>query len=172
LFFINKQAYGHRSSKLQIRCINELDVPLMTQHRLDYLTGLQGDRDEAYRARLKTELIAYFRKNLKEGRFVALVAELDGKAVAYGGLVVKEIPGDFIQASYLEGDILNMYTIRSSGERNFVRILNQLLELAAQMGISKVSLHTSPDGEKLYRKYGFSEPVYPYLERPIEKRTK
>jgi GNAT superfamily N-acetyltransferase len=160
-------------SKLQIRRINELDVPLMTQHRLDYLTGLQGDRDEAYRARLKTELIAYFRKNLKEGRFVALVAELDGKAVAYGGLVVKEIPGDFIQASYLEGDILNMYTIPEF-RRNGIssRILNQLLELAAQMGISKVSLHTSPDGEKLYRKYGFSEPVYPYLERPIEKRTK
>jgi hypothetical protein len=29
---------------------------------------------------------------------------------------------------------------------------------------SCVALHTSKDGENLYRKFGFSEPFYPYLE--------
>jgi len=39
-----------------------------------------------------------------------------------------------------------------------------LLAEARERGISKVSLHTTKDGEKLYRKFGFSEPVYPVLE--------
>jgi GNAT superfamily N-acetyltransferase len=43
-------------------------------------------------------------------------------------------------------------------------ILQQLINEAKNRGISKISLHTSKDGEKLYRKFGFSEPVYPVLE--------
>jgi N-acetylglutamate synthase-like GNAT family acetyltransferase len=44
-------------------------------------------------------------------------------------------------------------------------ILEHLLSEARTMGMSKVALHTSKDGEKLYRNYGFSEPVaYPFLE--------
>jgi ribosomal protein S18 acetylase RimI-like enzyme len=43
-------------------------------------------------------------------------------------------------------------------------ILERLIEEAKKRGVSKVSLHTSKDGEKLYRKFGFSEPVYPVLE--------
>jgi len=46
--------------------------------------------------------------------------------------------------------------------------LENLLSEAKSMGITKVALHTSKDGEKLDRKYQFSEPVYPYLERTID----
>ncbi len=80
-------------------------------------------------------------------------------------MIIKEIPGDSYKSSYLEGDILNMYTIpevRRQGISSM--ILERLLAEAKSMGISKVALHTSKDGEILYRKFGFSEPAYPYLE--------
>ena len=35
------------------------------------------------------------------------------------------------------------------------------------IGVSKVALHCSKAGEPLYRKYGFEDPVYPYLELMI-----
>lgn len=38
---------------------------------------------------------------------------------------------------------------------------------AKNRGISKISLHTTKAGEKLYRKFGFKEPVYPVLELPF-----
>ena len=43
-------------------------------------------------------------------------------------------------------------------------ILQQLLNEAHYRGISKVALHTTKSGEKLYRKFGFSDPIYPVLE--------
>jgi GNAT superfamily N-acetyltransferase len=80
-------------------------------------------------------------------------------------MVIKEIPGDSGKSSYLEGDILNMYTVPEARRQGVSSmILEQLLAEAKLMGISKVALHTSKDGEILYRKFGFSEPVYPYLE--------
>ena len=84
-------------------------------------------------------------------------------------MVIKEIPGDVKRSTYLEGDILNMYTIPEARRKGISSlILESLLNEAKKTGITKVALHTSKDGEKLYRKYHFSEPVYPYLERIID----
>jgi len=113
-------------------------------------------------------MMGFFQKSMANGSFMALVAEFEGKAVAYGGMVIREIPGDFNRSSYLEGDILNMYTIPTARRKGIsTLILKQLLGNAKLMGVTKVALHTSKDGEKLYRSVGFSEPVYPYLELPI-----
>ena len=102
---------------------------------------------------------------MQEGSFFALLAEYEGKIVSYGGMILKKIPGDFNQSSYLEGDILNMYTVPAYRRKGISSlILEALLLEAKKRGISKVALHCSKDGEPLYRKYGFTDPVYPYLE--------
>jgi len=101
--------------------------------------------------------------------FLSLLAEYEGKAVSYGGMILKKIPGDLNQSSYLEGDILNMYTLPEYRRKGISSlILNQLLAEAKTMGVSKVALHCSKDGEPLYRKFGFSDPIYPYLELIVE----
>lgn len=107
----------------------------------------------------------YFRKSLEGGRFFALYAETEGEIFSFGGMIIKEIPGDSYKSSYIEGDILNIYTIPEARRQGISSmILERLLAEAKSMGISKVALHTSKDGEILYRKFGFSEPAYPYLE--------
>ena len=134
-----------------------------------YLSELQGKMEESYRIQLEKQLHNYFERNISQGHFMALLAEIDGEAVSFGGMVIKEIPGDAYQTSYLEGEILNMYTIPQYRRKGLSSlILKQLLKEAHQAGIRKVALHTSKDGEKLYRQNNFSEPVYPYLERIIE----
>jgi GNAT superfamily N-acetyltransferase len=156
------------SEKLIIRRVEVSDVPLMTAARIGYLAEMQGERSDAYKKELQQKLEAFFLHSMLEGSFFALMAEYEGEAVSYGGMILKKIPGDFNQSSYLEGDILNMYTLpeyRRNGISSL--ILEELLKEARTMGISKVALHCSKDGEPLYRKYGFDEPVYPYLERII-----
>ena len=102
---------------------------------------------------------------MNEQRLFAFLAENDTDVLSFGAMVLKKIPGDFNQSSYLEGDILNMYTIPLARRKGISgMILDQLLAEARRRGISKVALHTSKDGEKLYRKFGFNEPVYPVLE--------
>jgi len=152
-------------SNIQIREIGTSEVELLTTYRMAYLAELQGEQSEEYQLKLRKELNDYFTQALAENRFFAYLAELKGEILSFGAMVIKKIPGDFNQSSYLEGDILNMFTVPFARRKGIsAMILQQLINEAKTRGISKVSLHTSKDGEKLYRKFGFSEPVYPVLE--------
>ncbi|GET31630.1 N-acetyltransferase [Prolixibacter bellariivorans] len=155
-------------ARLTVRKADVGDVPLLIAYRMRYLTELQGEMDERYKLKLMEDLTRYFDRTLTEGQFIAFYAEQEGKVVSFGGMVIKEIPGDIYKTLYLEGDILNMYTIPEARRQGVSSvILEALLADAKKRGISKVALHTSKDGEKLYRKYHFNEPAYPYLERSI-----
>lgn len=156
-------------AQLIVRKADVGDVPLLVAYRIRYLTELQGVMEEGYKLKLLEDLTRYFDRSLTEGRFIAFYAELEGRIVSFGGMVIKEIPGDIYKTSYLEGDILNMYTVPDARRKGVSSvILEALLDEAKKRGISKVALHTSKDGEKLYRKYHFDDPVYPYLEWPID----
>lgn len=156
-------------SKVIIRRVEVNEIAVMTDYRIAYLTELQGEREKAYKEKLREELHAFFKQTMAEGSFFALQADYQGQVLSFGGMVIKKIPGDFNQSSYLEGDILNMYTIPEARRKGISSmILTRLLKEAKEMGITKVALHTSKDGEPLYRKFGFNDPVYPFLERIIE----
>ncbi len=157
--------------KITIRRVTNEDLSGMTEARLDYLREMQGDRPSAYLKELQQSLELFFIQSIAEGSFIALLAEYEGKAVSYGGMILKKIPGDLNQSSYLEGDILNMYTLPEYRRKGISSlILENLLAEAEKKGVSKVALHCSKDGEPLYRKYGFSDPAYPYLELTIKAK--
>jgi len=152
-------------SKIQIREIGPDEVDLLTTYRMAYLTELQGEQSDEYQQKLQIELNQYFTQALAENRFFAFLAELKGEILGFGAMVIKKIPGDFKQPFYLEGDILNMYTVPFARRKGIsALILQQLLNEAHYRGISKVALHTTKAGEKLYRKFGFSDSIYPVLE--------
>ena len=152
-------------SKIKVREIGTDEVELLTTYRMAYLTEMQGERSEEFQIRLKNELNQYFREAIAENRCFAFLAQQGDDILSFGAMVLKKIPGDFNQSMYLEGDILNMYTVPFARRKGIsALILQELLNEARERGISKVSLHTSKDGEKLYRKFGFGEPVYPVLE--------
>jgi len=152
-------------SKIQIREITLSEVDLLTNYRMAYLTEMQGERSEEFRIQLSNELTQYFSQALAEDRLFAFLAVQDSEPLSFGAMILKKIPGDFNQSSYLEGDILNMYTVPFARRKGIsALILERLIAEASRRGVSKISLHTSKDGEKLYRKFGFSEPTYPVLE--------
>jgi GNAT superfamily N-acetyltransferase len=156
------------TSNIKIHKVEEADIASMVQYRIDYLTEMQGERDQEFIGKLKTEMFGFFKKSISIGSFVGFFAEMNGHILAYGGMVIREIPGDFNRSSYLEADILNMYTIPSARRKGISTIiLKQLLSEANSKGITKIALHTSKDGEKLYRSVGFKDPQYPYLELPL-----
>ncbi len=153
------------TTNIQLREIGCNEVELLTKYRMAYLTEMQGEKSEEYQKKLSEELNIYFKEALAEKRFFAFMALLDNEILSFGGMVIKKIPGDFNQSSYLEGDILNMYTVPHARRQGIsAMILQRLIDEARSRGMTKISLHTSKDGEKLYRKFGFSEPIYPVLE--------
>ncbi|MEI7421204.1 MAG: GNAT family N-acetyltransferase [Prolixibacteraceae bacterium] len=152
-----------------IRRVGPLDIAGMTAARIDYLTELQGERPLDYKLELQRELQVFFQQSMQEGTLFAFLAENEGCAISWGVMILKKIPGDFNRSSYLEGDIMNMYTLPDFRRKGISsRILEALLSEAKVLGVSKVALHCSKDGEPLYRKYGFTDPLYPYLELPLD----
>lgn len=152
-------------SNIKVREIGADEAELLTTYRMAYLTEMQGEQSKEYQIGLKNELNQYFREAFAENRFFAFLAQQGDEILSFGAMVLKKIPGDFNQSMYLEGDILNMYTVPFARRKGIsAMILQKLLNEARIRGISKVSLHTSRDGEKLYRKFGFTEPVFPVLE--------
>lgn len=124
--------------------------------------------------KIEQELYIYFKEALEQKKVFAFMAETESEGdtkaqvVSFGAMVIKKIPGDFNQSVYLEGDILNMYTVPSHRKKGIgALILKRLIEEAKNRGITKIALHTTKAGEKLYRNQGFSEPIYPVLELPL-----
>jgi GNAT superfamily N-acetyltransferase len=153
---------------IHIRKVELSDIDCLTQYRIEYLAELLGVSEGVDMETVQKELADYFRHSIANGNFVGMIAENEGIPVAFGGMVIKYIPGDFSQSSYSEADILNMYTIPSARRQGIsTAILHALKDKAIKMGISKLALHTSKAGEQVYRNFGFHDPVYPVLELPL-----
>ena len=153
------------AEQMTLRPVRNDDIPAMTAHRLAYLQELQGEREPDYMQKLEKELSGYFSEGIRSGYYYAVVAESGGRILGYGAMVIRRIPGDMDMPTRLEADILNMYTLPSARRQGVgSRILEHLLLKARELGLVKLALHTSKDGEQLYRSFGFSEPEYPYLE--------
>ncbi|MDD4058218.1 MAG: GNAT family N-acetyltransferase [Bacteroidales bacterium] len=151
--------------EIEVRRIEIKDVEILTKYRLDYLEEMQGRMIEEYKAILEKELNNHFKSEIAHDRIFAYMAKRGELIISFGAMVIKRIPGDSSKPIYLEGDILNMFTIPQERRKGISSlILQELINEARRRGISKISLHTSKDGEKLYRKFGFSEPTYPVLE--------
>lgn len=152
-------------SSVDISLVAVEDLDEMVLHRINYLQELYGQVDDGLKKRYYTELVNYFSVGIKNGSVYALKAKHNGSAVSYGVIVLRVVPGDFEKSVKLEGDILNMYTVpeaRSNGISK--KILTELIHMARTKGVSKLSLHTTVLGEKLYKSVGFSDATYPFLE--------
>ena len=157
--------------KIIITRVGTSDVEAMVACRIQYIAELQGERPVSVVNELKNELISYFTSGIQNATVIALVAIFEEKPVAYGAVVLRSVPGDFNSTAYVEGDVLNMYTIPEARRRGISKmILLGLIDEAQRQGVSKLALHTTAAGEKLYRSVGFHNPVYPYLELELGKK--
>ena len=157
--------------KIEIGRVGAEDIEAMVGYRIQYLIELQGERPASVVAELKNELTKYFIAGIQNASVIALVAVFEEKPVAYGAVVLRSIPGDFNGVAYVEGDVLNMYTIPEARRRGISKmLLLRLIDEAQRQGVSKLALHTTAAGEKLYRSVGFHNPVYPYLELELGKK--
>lgn len=155
-------------SQLKIRKVEQGDIKEMVRHRICYLIEMMGSKKIHDLEKTEAEMLFHFQKKIADGGIIALVATHNDVPVSYGALVIKQIPGDLDHSTYYEADILNMYTIPEERKKGISSlILSNLIDEAKKMGISKLSLHTTKEGERIYRAAGFTEPFYTYLEMLI-----
>jgi GNAT superfamily N-acetyltransferase len=156
---------------LRIKELGIDDVEELVSKRISYLIEMQGARDELYMNKLRDDLTKFFVSNIHTDTFVGMVAHIKENVLAYGAMLIKNVPGDMNSTLYREADIFNMYTIPEARKMGISKmILQKLIEKAKELNIAKLALHTSRDGERLYRSFGFSDPIFPYLELVVERK--
>ena len=106
------------------------------------------------------------RAGLASGAMAAFVVEEDGRVVAGGvGMVEQRLPGPR-NPSGRHGHVQSMATDVAARGRGYGRaVFGALMDWFDSVGVSSVDLHATPDGERLYRTYGFGEPRFTALVR-------
>lgn len=111
----------------------------------------------------RTELTAvieahrhYFADQLPSGGYIGLVAEVDGKVIGTGGLVLLRRPPYKENLNGLEGYLMNVYTVPEwRGKGVATAIVSQILSMARRSGAKRVWLHAEPEATRIYEKAGF-----------------
>jgi GNAT superfamily N-acetyltransferase len=89
---------------------------------------------------------------------VCILAEVRGRVVGVGGMVIYRKPSQPLSPVGVEGYILNMLTVpewRGNGVAS--AIIQELLACARQAGAGLVWLRATEAGRNVYEKFGFAE---------------
>lgn len=135
------------------------DVDVLVDFRLRFLAGRARAERAPDEERIAENLREYFREAMPRGAFIAWFAEREGAVVATSGMVVWRIPPNNSVPTGSQAYVLNMYTIPEARRRGIcAALLEKMVEEARALGLSRVHLHASREGESIYRRRGFVEP--------------
>lgn len=152
-------------SKIRYRRAGINDVESLINYRVRFLNELYDHQENEETGVLRKSLREYFREAIPSNRFIAWLAEYDGKIVGTSGMVVWQMPARYsgLESGKL-GYILNLYTIPEARRKGIcTRLLNELIREAKLLGLRYLHLHASEEGISIYRKTGFAEPSQPEL---------
>ncbi|HET6930707.1 MAG TPA: GNAT family N-acetyltransferase [Candidatus Acidoferrum sp.] len=139
-----------------IRAAHLHDLPHILHHRIAMFEEM-GFRDPAVLRQVEESSRDYFSRALRNGTYMAWLAEAsDEGVVAGGGIVIADWPGYPGESLAKRAWILNMYTEPPARGRGIAKeLLNVILAWCRANDFRTVSLHASPAGRPLYESAGF-----------------
>ncbi|MGH9521662.1 MAG: GNAT family N-acetyltransferase [Terriglobales bacterium] len=141
-------------SEISIRPGTLEDVETVVRHRIEMFRAM--GINEEHLAAMEQPARAYFSEAMAKGRYLAFLADDNGKVVAGGGIVLLHWPATASEARDSRPMILNMFTESEYRRRGLARrIMQAMLDWCRQEGYKSVSLHASEYGRPLYESMGF-----------------
>lgn len=138
------------------------DIELLTKLRVAYLIEDYGDLDEKELTVIERDLPDYFNKNLNKNIF-AYIGRNEQEIVACALLLVVEKPMSPAFINGKTGTVLNVYTKPEYRHNGYAKkLMNMLIEDAANIGLCSVELKSTEDGYSLYKSVGFRDFVSKY----------
>ncbi len=110
-------------------------------------------------------LRSYFTQKIASGEYLSAIAKCDGRVVSANGLIVYQKPPSITGGSGLVGYVSNVYTLPEWRRRGIAcKLMQLLLDHASTLGVSKLHLGATEDGQGIYERLGFKSPKYAPLE--------
>lgn len=130
------------------------DVEVVVRHRIEMFRAM--GITEAHLAAMEQPARAYFSEAMANGRYLAFLADDNGRVVAGGGIVLLHWPATATEARDSRPMILNMFTDDAYRRRGLARrIMQAMIDWCRDAGYKSVSLHASEYGRPLYESMGF-----------------
>jgi GNAT superfamily N-acetyltransferase len=140
---------------MKLRPAFPTDLELILHHRREMFREMGGDYERQLDS-FEGASRSYLSSSLEDGSYFGLIGEIDGKAIAGGGIVIAAWPGSPPNLSPRRAWILNIYVEPEFRHRGHARaIIESLIEWCKQNGFQSVALHSSEYGRSLYEKLGF-----------------
>lgn len=139
-------------TKATIKHIDEL-----VKLRIALLTELGEVRTLEEIQTLEEVTYYYLKHALVDDTYISFIIEDHGQVVSTTGLVFLYRPPSYKNLSGKEAYLLNVYThpeYRRLGYANI--LLEQCVQECKAMGIKRIFLHATEQGEPIYTKYGFT----------------
>jgi GNAT superfamily N-acetyltransferase len=141
------------------------EIETIIDYRIIFLKEAQGIPGEETEVSLRKSLREYLVKALENDSFIFWIAEYENKSIGFGGMVIREQPGNFEIPKGKTGYVLNMFTLKEYRNNGIGSLLFQkLIDEANQRNLDRIELHATQDGEPIYRRFGFTEPHDKVLE--------
>ena len=152
-------------NEIDYRKANMGDLDILIDLRIRFLNEFFKRSDGEDTAVLRANLASYFSRALKEGTFIAWIAQSGEEVVGTSGMTIWSSPPKYRGSETGEkGYIMNMYTVPEMRRKGIAkRLLQELLNEARERGLTYVHLHATMHGMEIYRKAGFSEPMFEEL---------
>lgn len=140
-----------------IRKATSDDIQSLIDLRIALLkeVGELHSQEEENTFRYATE--QYLQTEMKSGTFIAYIAVVNGETVSISGVTFFQRPPYIGNLGGKEAYILNMYTrpdYRGNGLAK--KLLQHCITECKANEIKRIWLHSSKDGQPLYRKIGFT----------------
>jgi GNAT superfamily N-acetyltransferase len=157
-------------NKIVVKKASTFDIDTIIEYRITFLKETYSIPSNELESNLRQSLKKYLTDSLNKDSFVSWIAEYENKPIAFGGMVIREQPGNFNIPYGRTGYILNMYTIKEFRSKGIGSLLFQkLIEEAKFRKLDRLELHATKDGEPIYRRFGFIEPHDKVLELILSK---
>jgi GNAT superfamily N-acetyltransferase len=140
---------------MQLRPATLDDLSVILRHRREMFREMGGEYERRL-GHFDRASQQYSESALQNGSYFGLIGEIDGRAVAGGGVVLAPWPGSPLNFEPRRAWILNIYVEPEHRRQGFARaIIEALIGWCRENGFQSVSLHASEYGRCLYEKLGF-----------------
>ena len=141
------------------------DIPELVKFKLLLLDELNPNEDKTKLDTLKKELEKFFTEYIETNNLVSWVVEYEGEIISTSGLILWRVPPryDCLHGRY--GYISNMYTVPKARKNGIsTELIKRLIDEAKILNIDILNLHATKDGVRMYRRFGFTDPIDPEIE--------
>jgi len=141
------------------------DLDLFIKLRIDFLSETNKELTETNKEFIINSLEKYYKEHLLKNEFIGIICEYNSIIVSTAFLAISEKPANYHFINGKIGTLLNVYTYPKYRKNGIsTKIMEIIIKEAKEQNVSEIELIATEDGEKMYFKFGFSEPKMKYMK--------